>query len=263
MRTLLLVVALAGAGMGAMPVAAQEGLMAESPVDAAAAIDAAAEEERADDAADDAAIDEAAAAEAVGDAEDDQAIAGVEAEETGQAGPGAAVRAAAEENAEPDAPREEALTEPFAAPTAAATDAPSAEPSAASGDEPYATRVNAVDDTPAAPTVVLETLTVTDDTPSQVELTFSDRVQRPTATAIGGEAGRPQRIVVDFPATKLGGAVPSSSPGRGRVLQVRAGQYKPDVTRVVLELAEPWPTRVRLKKDRVVIQLEETSLPAR
>jgi len=258
MRTFFLVVALAGAGTWMAPAAAQEGLMAESPVDGGAAIDTGAGEELTGDPADDEAIQEAAEEEAAGDAKDDEAIAEAEAEEKGLS-PNPAERASEEENAEPVEPRE-------AAPPGSDDDGASAAPAAPADEsaltEPVAPRDgDGVRDEPlaAAPTVVLETLTITEDTPSQVELTFSTRAQRPTAKAIGGEAGKPERIVIDFPSTKLGKTVPASSPGRGRVLQVRAGQYKPDVARVVLELAEPWPTRVRLKNDKVVIQLEDSS----
>ena len=151
------------------------------------------------------------------------------------------VQAAPDDEAAADVPAEDAKDE-------AAIEEADDEAAAATPDAPGDA---------TAPTVVLESLILTDHVPSEVELSFSGAPPSPTAEALEAQDGKPERVIIDFPATTLGSSVPSASPGRGRLLQVRAGQYKPDVARIVLELSEPWPTQVRVKKDKIVIQLQE------
>lgn len=133
------------------------------------------------------------------------------------------------------------------------------DPDAGAAAEPVPTPAPVAAKKPAAaPAVVLESLRLIDQA---IELTFSGTPPHPTAKTLQAADGKPERVVLDFPGAKLGKSVVPTAPSGGRLIQVRAGQYQPDVTRVVLELSEPSPTHVRVKKDTVTIQLEDDSQP--
>jgi hypothetical protein len=67
----------------------------------------------------------------------------------------------------------------------------------------------------------------------------------------------PERVVIDFQRARL--AIPATTPSSyGPVFRIRAGQFKPDVVRVVIDLQEIAPYRINLEENTVTVEFGAT-----
>jgi hypothetical protein len=63
----------------------------------------------------------------------------------------------------------------------------------------------------------------------------------------------PERVVLDFQRARL--AIPATTPSSyGPVFRIRAGQFKPDVVRVVIDLQEIFPYSINLEENTVKVE---------
>lgn len=72
------------------------------------------------------------------------------------------------------------------------------------------------------------------------------------ARTLAADGDLPHRIYIDLDGATLGPETPSVVPGTGAVVRVRTGRFQPTVVRVVLDLIEPTPFRVRADGQTVV-----------
>ena len=68
----------------------------------------------------------------------------------------------------------------------------------------------------------------------------------------------PDRLVLDFPGARLAAAWPAIPNPLRPVLQVRVGQYKPDVARVVIDLERFGPYRIRAEGSSLIVTFAAT-----
>ncbi len=85
---------------------------------------------------------------------------------------------------------------------------------------------------------------------------FNHDQQRLDLTTDGGVQPRamlladPPRLVIDLPNTNLGKRLPRAQDGKAKIEELRAGQFNPYTTRIVIELDEKYtllPTEVRVR----------------
>jgi hypothetical protein len=108
-----------------------------------------------------------------------------------------------------------------------------------------------------APTIVIAKVSVSRQ--RQKTIVYLTSSGTPVYQAI--HLSDPERVVVDFQRARL--AIPATTPSSyGPVSRIRAGQFKPDVVRVVIDLQEIFPYRINLNENVVTVEFgAEESAP--